>query len=130
MNISGIRPVDGFYNYSSYGVNSASSVNNVKNTDVNVDAAKEQQVESKPAVTQEEIDKARAKQTFGAYDFASQYDPNATYSLKGKDSELKNLDVEKAISDMQRDEAIHQYQYFVGDRESNPVSGGMEDFSL
>ena len=95
MNISGIRPVDGFYNYSSYGVNSASSV-----------------------------------KTFGAYDFASQYDPNATYSLKGKDSELKNLDVEKAISDMQRDEAIHQYQYFVGDRESNPVSGGMEDFSL
>ena len=130
MNISGIRPVDGFYNYSSYGVNSASSVNNTKNIDADVDASNKQPIESKPTVTQEDIDKARAKQTFGAYDYASQYDPNAAYSLKGKDSELKNLDVEKAISDMQRDEAIHQYQYFVGDREGNPVSGGVEDFSL
>lgn len=129
MNISGIRPVDGFYNYRSYGINSASSVDNVRNTD-NVEAPKEQQVESRPTVTQEDIDKARAKQTFGAYDYASQYNPNAAYSLKGKDSELKNLDVEKAISDMQRDEAIHQYQYFVGDRENKPVSAGMEDFSL
>ena len=60
MNISGIRPVDGFYNYSSYGVNSASSVNNTKNIDADVDASNKQPIESKPTVTQEDIDKAKA----------------------------------------------------------------------
>ena len=130
MNISGIRPVDGFYNYNSILNSSILPVGNSNLEEVRPDSQVEEKADSKVSITQEEIDKARAKQTFGAYDFASQYDPNATYSLKGKDSELKNLDVEKALSDMQRDEAIHQYQYFVGDRESNPVSGGVEDFSL
>ena len=130
MNISGIRPVDGFYNYNSILNSSILPVGDSKLDEVRPAQQVEKEAYSKASITQEEIDKARAKQTFGAYDYANQYDPSATYSLKGKDSELKNLDVEKAISDMQKDQAIHQYQYFVGNKENNTFSVGVEDFSL
>lgn len=130
MNISGIRPVDGFYNYNSILNSSILPVGDSNLEEIRPNSQVEEKADSKVSITQEEIDKARAKQTFGAYDYANQYDPTATYSLKGKDSELKNLDVEKAISDMQKDQAIHQYQYFVGNRENQSFSVGVEDFSL
>lgn len=40
------------------------------------------------------------------------------FEMKGRDSDILSLDMEKAISDMQKDQALMQYQYFVGD--SNP----------
>lgn len=43
---------------------------------------------------------------------------SASFDMKGKDSDIASLDMEKAISDMKRDESLMQYQYFVGD--SNP----------
>ena len=35
-------------------------------------------------------------------------------SLIGKDKELKTLDVNQAVSDMQKDSILQEYQYFVG----------------
>ena len=35
--------------------------------------------------------------------------------MKGRESDLASLDMEKAVSDMQKDQALMQYQYFVGD---------------
>lgn len=62
-------------------------------------------------------------------------EPKATYDLKGADSDIRSLDVEKAVSDMQKDELIHQYQYFVGqdlavEASQTPSMRGAEDFSL
>ena len=37
------------------------------------------------------------------------------FEMKGRDSDLASLDMEKAVSDMQKDQALMQYQYFVGD---------------
>ncbi len=37
------------------------------------------------------------------------------FEMKGRDADLEALDMEKAVSDMQKDEALQQYQYFVGD---------------
>ncbi len=37
------------------------------------------------------------------------------FEMKGRDSDLESLDMEKAVSDMQKDQALMQYQYFVGD---------------
>lgn len=34
----------------------------------------------------------------------------------GRDSDIRSLDVEKAISDMSKDQILQQYQYFVGSR--------------
>jgi len=42
----------------------------------------------------------------------------ASFEMKGRDSDISDLDMEKAVSDMQKDQALMQYQYFVGD--SNP----------
>ncbi len=42
----------------------------------------------------------------------------ASFEMKGRESDITSLDMEKAISDMKRDQSLMQYQYFVGD--SNP----------
>lgn len=42
----------------------------------------------------------------------------ASFEMKGRQSNIEDLDMEKAISDMQKDKTLMQYQYFVG--ESNP----------
>ena len=34
----------------------------------------------------------------------------------GRDSDIHSLDVEKAISDMRKDQILQQYQYFVGNK--------------
>ena len=41
-------------------------------------------------------------------------EPNG-FEMKGRESDIEALDMEKAVSDMQKDQALMQYQYFVGD---------------
>lgn len=125
MNISGIRPYSGFYNIN--------NVSNIHNNRVDETAksteAKEEQVQ---VVSQEAIDAAKSKQTFGSYDYADQYRPTEDFEVRPKNSDLRSLDVEKAISDMRKDQAIQQYQFFVGenaDAESKVVRGA-ENFAL
>ena len=53
----------------------------------------------------------------------SSYQPDAVYELKGVDSDIARLDVERAISDMRKDQVLEQYQFFVGTNpdEAQPV---------
>lgn len=46
------------------------------------------------------------------------------YSYIGKDKDLANLDMQKAISDMKKDSVLQQYQYFVG------TAGNLMDQSI
>lgn len=39
---------------------------------------------------------------------------NDDFSYIGKDKDIHNLDIRKAISDMQKDSILQDYQYFVG----------------
>ena len=39
---------------------------------------------------------------------------NSEYASIGTQSDLKSLDMQKAISDMQRDSVLQDYQYFIG----------------
>ena len=64
-----------------------------------------------PQVTVTEVP---VEQNFDSYDFAQTYRPGETYELKGKDSDLESLDVQKAVSDLDKDQVLQQYQYFVG----------------
>ena len=50
----------------------------------------------------------------GAIDYANSYQPDAVYELKGVDCDIARLDVERAISDMRKDQVLEQYQFFVG----------------
>lgn len=60
------------------------------------------------------IVEARQNQTFGSGEYADTYQPGQTYEMKGAESDLGSLDVQKAVSDMQKDRIIQQYQFFVG----------------
>lgn len=130
MNISGIRPSLGFYDQNLIRFNPELGIAPMEEAP----AVAPVEESSSPALTDEEIATARHGQTFGSYDFASQYKPDSTYELKGADSDIKSLDVEKAVSDMEKDSAIHRYQYFVQNKSevtANPTQvRGNENFSL
>lgn len=106
MNISGIRPTAGFYSYNSI------KINELRNQQLAV-TTQEKAVKKESVIEQDE---APVEQTFSSFDFAQTYKPDATYELKGEDSDVSRLDVEKTLSDLEKDKVLEQYQYFVGDR--------------
>lgn len=106
MNISGIRPTAGFYSYNSI------KINELRNQQLAV-TTQEKVVKKESVIEQEETP---VEQTFSSFDFAQTYKPDATYELKGEDSDVSGLDVEKTLSDLEKDKVLEQYQYFVGDR--------------
>ena len=58
---------------------------------------------------------ARERQTYNSADYAKEYQPGVSYELKGADSDLNSLDVEKALSGLEKDQVLKQYQFFFGD---------------
>ena len=120
MNISGIRPFSGYYNYNTIKTAAA------KNEPVE-EAAKEitQKNQNTPSGAPEST---KPQQKFSSFDFAQMYRPGETGAAKGQDPELRSLDMEKAISDMQKDQVLQQYQFFVGDQA--PAAMPSENFDL
>ena len=57
----------------------------------------------------------RPRQNASLEDISLSLNESSSFSMKGKDSDISSLDMEKAVSDMQKDQALMQYQYFVGD---------------
>ena len=112
MNISGIRPTAGFYSYNSI------KINELRNQQLAV-TTQEKVVKKESVIEQEETP---VEQTFSSFDFAQTYKPDATYELKGEDSDVSGLDVEKTLSDLEKDKVLEQYQYFVGDRAQKVVT--------
>lgn len=47
-------------------------------------------------------------------DISVTFNKQEDFGYLGQDSDIENLDVQKAISDMRKDEVLKQYQYFVG----------------
>lgn len=129
MNISGIQHYSGFYDDTVTGRMRIAPAKPEATAAAGSAVSSEQ---TRPAAAQEAAGGNR--QTFGAYDYAKQYSPESVYDLKGTESDLRNLDVQNAISNMQKDQAIQQYQFFVGDQQaleaSSATARGGEDFSL
>ena len=113
MNVSGIRPYEGFYQYNSI------KLNELRNQQIAASAKAAEQangVEDTAQKKEEQEVLAPVNQTFDSYDFAKQYRPDETYELKGIDSDIESLDAKKAVSDLEKDQVLQQYQYFVGDK--------------
>lgn len=126
MNISGIRTCAGFYDY-----------NTLRNNEIRGQQIQEARAERDASPEQMEatsIEKVPdAVPDNGASEYAKQYQPEAVYDLKGAESDLANLDVEKAISAMKRDQVLQQYQFFVGEKKAGEELAGNrenENFSL
>jgi len=130
MNISGIRPGSGFYDYS-VTLNSEMRSQQVMQakSEENANAAADTGINTQL--------NTRPEQSFTSLDYASQYKPDTTYEMKGQDSDLRSLDMEQAISNMQKDKLIQQYQFFVGEAQTSqnlgqnvPTVRAMENFEF
>lgn len=130
MNISGIRPYMGYYDY-----------NSIQSVTQSAKAEQVAPVEPQASSSQQtpQVERDYAAQTFGAADYAKQYQPDAVYDMKGTDSDIRSLDVEQALSDMQKDQVLQQYQFFVGESQGSVRAAAetgaasvraMENFSL
>ena len=64
----------------------------------------------------------RQRQTFGAEDYAKQYESGKTYELKGADSEIASLDVAGIATDSQKSQIMQQYQMFMGETQAQGVN--------
>lgn len=73
--------------------------------------------ETRPAV-RESVNPAELSLTFNA---------GEDYGYIGKDSDIASLDMQKAISDMKKDQVLQQYQYFVGSAENLFRKSSSED---
>ncbi len=125
MNISGIRTYAGFYDYNTTKQSQIRS-QQMKEAKQAVEQVNTLQEESRP------VEDAGVVQDYGARDFTEKYQPDAVYEMKGADSDIFKLDIEKAISDMKKDEVLLEYQFFVnsGTGLENTVKHVSEQFVL
>ena len=114
MTISGIRPYAGFYAYNSTKANELRAEQIAATQKASSVEAEEVSTETQSAAVQTPA----PEQNFTAFDYAQNYRSDETYELKGKDSDLASLDMQKAISDLDKDQVLQQYQFFVGDKDS------------
>lgn len=116
MNISGIRTYAGFYDYNTI------KKQEMRNQQIGEAKADEQNASSElqEQKRQEEVvvEVTPAEPDQGAIEYAKKYQPDATYELKGAQSDIAHLDVEKALSDMSKDKVLQQYQFYVGERKA------------
>ena len=106
MNVSGVSPTAGIYSYNSI------RLNELRNQQIM--ASKEAHMQQ-PEEPELKIDESvQLEQTYTSYDYAQEYRAGETYELKGEDADINTLDVAKAVSDLDKDQILQQYQYFVG----------------
>ena len=113
MTISGIRPYAGFYEYNSIKANELRAEQIAATQEASSVEAEEVSTETQSAA----IQTPAPEQNFTAFDYAQNYRSDETYELKGKDCDLASLDMQKAISDLDKDQVLQQYQFFVGDKD-------------
>lgn len=104
------------------GIQNSYLANNIKSVDVETVRRQDQQKLEKDSNIQStssnlhtaEADKLRAQRVATLEDISLSFRKNDDYEYIGKDSNIENLDMQKAISDMKKDSILQDYQYFVG----------------
>lgn len=92
----------GFYDYNSI------KINEVRSQQIQ-EARESEQIPVTGTVEQNDSTDAKVeqipaaqKEDYGVADFNAKYQPDASYDLKGVDSDISKLDVEKALSDLKK----------------------------
>lgn len=57
---------------------------------------------------------APARPNAGLEDISVTFNKQDDFDYIGQDKDIRSLDMERAISDMKKDQVLQQYQYFVG----------------
>lgn len=60
------------------------------------------------------LDAIRPRTNATLEDISLSLDNSTSFEMKGRESDINQLDITKAVSDMKKDEALWQYQYYVG----------------
>ncbi len=112
----GIGPI-GSYNglYGAYGVQNIKTVDieTVKEQDARKLAGEENSYQ--PGVVGAEAQlQQKQKPNADLQDISLTFNRADDFGYIGQDASLSGLDMEKAISDMKKDEVLQQYNYFVG----------------
>lgn len=122
MAIQGLDQYGGFYN--NYSVNNIPSVDvdYVKNqeekaleADSNLQSHQNNSAHSNTAETED-----HRGRNADLEDISLTFNKEDSFDCIGSDSEIGNLDVQKAVSDMKKDQILEEYQYFYGT--SNHIS--------
>lgn len=85
------------------------------------DESKVQQVEKETDARPEAVAERKPVAKQELEDISIRFNKNDTYGYIGKESDINNLDIEKAVSEMRKDQVLEQYQYFVGTAEQDEV---------
>lgn len=111
-----VGAVNGLDNVNYYNYNRINQIKPVENTDDGLVRRVGNETDRRDTIENvSERDTSRLLPEEQVIDFAINKDLNSDRSLIGTDMKLENLDVQKAISDMQKDSIIREYQYFVQD---------------
>lgn len=79
--------------------------------------------QEKTVITEQEPLRNPAGKSADLENISLKFNTGEDYSYIGKDSDIEKLDMQKAISDMQKDSILQQYQYFVGSAQN--LNGAM-----
>ena len=118
MGISGVNGIGGMQDYSiqapDYSRQPAKTViTEVPQQESRV--ASSNQIDSSPAENTQAAEKKPSANS-ALEDISITFHKQDDFGYIGRDSDIHSLDVEKAISDMRKDQILQQYQYFVGSK--------------
>lgn len=81
-----------------------------------VDATKEQPNQQKPELKVNlNFEGMRSRSSFNLDDISKDFARKSSFSISKVDDQQMQSDMQKAVSEMEKDQSIKQYQYFVGD---------------
>lgn len=120
MGINGINDYSSILN--NYRIPSIPSVSieEVKKQDAERIAA-ENQAPAKVSSLEDVALPSKPRNDAALEDISLTFNKGDDYGYIGKDSNIYSLDVENAISDMQKDSILKQYQYFVGNNNAGTI---------
>ncbi len=108
----GIGIIGGFENYGGlYGNYKAMNIKVVSEEEVKAQDAAAKKVQEETPVVQ---DYEKASRIAKLEDVSLSFNKNDDFGYLGSEADISQLDMDKAISDMKKDQVLEQYQYFVG----------------
>lgn len=124
MGMNGISGINGLQNYNlQTNMQTPDAARQPAKTVITEIPGRESRVPSSD--TSYQIDSGRAGEAKGTSrpaanaaleDISVTFNKQDDFGYIGRDSDIHSLDVEKAISDMRKDQILQQYQYFVGSK--------------
>ena len=85
------------------------------------------QTQEKTVITEEEPIRKQAGKSADLENISLKFNMGDDYGYIGRDSDIEQLDMQKAISDMKKDSVLQQYQYFVGSSQDLLTGSASED---